>query len=84
MAVHVELRTPISVHGAELRSVTIREPKVRDIEYMEKTAGKGDYERSVVLVATLCGLDLDAVREMSAIDFRRVSDTIGKMLEGNG
>lgn len=84
--VSVDLKVPISVSGAEVRSVTLRVPRVRDLEYAE-TASKAKMDTVAYqthLLASVSGLPLDAVRDLSADDFIPLIEHVSKMISGNG
>lgn len=85
MTVSVDLKSPISVSGAEVRSVTLRVPRVRDLEYAE-TVSKAKMDSIAYqthLLASVTGLPLDAVRELSADDFIPLIERVTKMITGN-
>ncbi|MBK1690970.1 phage tail assembly protein [Ectothiorhodospira mobilis] len=75
----IKLEHPITADGQEVQSLKLRRPKVRDLEVME-AAGDRDIARSVSLIANLAEVSPDALRELDAGDFMRVSETVAGFL----
>jgi len=68
----VELDFPIkSKTGEEIKSVTMRRPKVKDMITAEKI-GSDESERTVKLIVMLTGLAPDDVNEMYFSDFNKL------------
>mgnify|MGYP003607430467 CR=1 FL=1 len=77
----VTLREPIEINGAKIGVLTLRRPKVRDLEAIDKIAG--ETAKTVALIANLSELPPEAVRELDAADFAAASKAVAEML-GNG
>ncbi len=74
----IELKHPITVDGREVAQLSLRRPKVRDLERMDKTAG--DTAKAVALIADLAEISPDQVREVDAKDFVALSEAVADFL----
>lgn len=74
----IKLKHPITADGVELKEITLRRPKVRDLERMDKVSG--EIAKAVTLVADLAELSPDQVRELDAEDFTAVAEVLGDFL----
>ena len=74
----ITLKHPITVDGREVAQFTLRRPKVRDLERMDKVSG--EIAKAVTLVADLAELSPDQVRELDAEDFTAVAEVLGDFL----
>ena len=74
----ITLKHPITVDGREVAVLTLRRPKVRDLERMDKVSG--EIAKAVTLVADLAELSPDQVRELDAEDFTAVAEALGDFL----
>ena len=74
----IKLKHPITVDGREVAQLTLRRPKVRDLERMDKVSG--EIAKAVTLVADLAELSPDQVRELDAEDFTAVAEALGDFL----
>jgi len=77
----IALREPIEINGAKIGVLTLRRPKVRDLEAIDKIAG--ETAKTVALIANLSELPPETVRELDAADFAAASKVVADML-GNG
>lgn len=73
------LKHPIDVNGASVSVVSLRRPKVRDLEVMERV-GAGAMARSVALLVNLCELPPDAIRDLDGEDFNALDEVVMGML----
>ena len=74
----IKLKHPITVDGREVAQLTLRRPKVRDLERMDKVSG--EMAKAVTLAADLAELSPDQVRELDAEDFTAVAEALGDFL----
>lgn len=74
----IKLKHPITVDGREVAELTLRRPKVRDLERMDKVSG--EMAKAVAMVADLTELTPDQVREIDAGDFTAVAEALGDFL----
>lgn len=81
MSVQITLREPVEINGAKIGVLTLRRPKVRDLEAVDKISGEA--ARAVALIANLAEWTPDQVRELDAADFVAASEVVAEML-GNG
>jgi len=72
---------PFTADGKTLTEVSIRRPKVKDIRSVDKVKGDGDLQQGIVTVALLTGLSVEALDDMDAGDFARVSEVVGSFFE---
>lgn len=78
--VQFELRRPVAANGgADVKTVTLREPTVADVERAD-AAGTGGHGKMIRLLADLAELAPDDIRKLSAADYRDMSDTVSCFL----
>ena len=77
----ITLREPIEINGATVGYITLRRPKVRDLEAIDKI--QGETAKTVALIANLAELSPETVRDLDAADFAAASKAVADML-GNG
>jgi hypothetical protein len=73
----LKLDHPFTADGKMLTEVSIRRPKVKDIRSVDKVKGEGDLQQGIVTVSLLTGLSVEALDDMDAGDFARVSEVVG-------
>ena len=78
MSEKIRLNHPITVDGQLIEEVSLRRPKVRDIEKAEKI--KNDFQKSVAMIADLTSLSPDEVREMDTEDFTAIGNMVGEFM----
>jgi len=71
MSQTIELKYPIDVNGAEVKSVSVRRMTVGDLEIANLE--KNEFAKSIRMVATLTDLAPDDVRKMDSSDFMKMS-----------
>ena len=76
----ITLKHPITVDGREVAELTLRRPKVRDLERMDKVSG--EMAKAVTMVADLAEISPDQVREIDGEDFIAVSEVLADFLAG--
>ena len=81
MNTQIELKPPLTLHGATLGVISLRRPKVRDLEAMERQGDK-DIAKSINLLASLSEQTPDTLRELDAEDFMALSAVIAGFLGG--
>ncbi len=74
----IKLKYPVTVDGAEISQITLRRPKIRDLESMDKVAG--EMKKVVMLIASLAEMAPDQVRELDAEDLGSIAETLGDFL----
>jgi len=79
----VDLEFPIQAGDRTIKSVIVRRPNITDLRAIDKArvkAGDSEMEQGIVMAAVLCGIPLDAIGEMDASDFARISEVIAGFL----
>ena len=66
--------------GDELKEVTLRAPTVRDRLARAKDRRDND-EADAVMLATLCGLDLNSIIDMQQADYSRVEEAFNELVK---
>lgn len=74
----IKLKHPITADGREVVELTLRRPKVRDLERMDKVSG--EMAKAVTLIADLAEISPDQVRELDAGDFAAAAEALGDFL----
>ncbi|RPE72545.1 tail assembly chaperone E/41/14-like protein [Tibeticola sediminis] len=77
----ITLREPVEINGAQIGVLSLRRPKVRDLEAIDKV--QGETAKTVMLIANLAEWTPEQVRELDAADFAAASKAVAEML-GNG
>ena len=74
----LQLLFPITVEDREVSEVTITRPKVKDLKAMDAAlVGITDkLDQGIVMVSVLTGLPTEAVEELDADDFTRLSEEV--------
>lgn len=78
----IQLNYPVTINGVETDQLTIRRPKVRDIKLMDKH--KGDISKSIGLLSALCEVPPEAIEELDAEDFAKVSARVAGFMPSPG
>jgi hypothetical protein len=74
----LQLLFPITIVDREVSEVTITRPKVKDLKAMEAALDgiKDKLDQGIVMVSVLTGLPPEAVEELDAEDFTRLSEEV--------
>jgi hypothetical protein len=75
-----QLTSPITVEGNTVSELTIREPKLFELEFAEKTAGKGNYELMRHLISAVSSKDSSVIRNLGARDYRAIAAFLSSFL----
>lgn len=79
-SVTISLRAGVSIDGARVRALTMREPTVDDQLTAEKVKGS-PAEREVTLFANLCEVAPGDIRGMSMRDYGRLQEAYRGFLD---
>lgn len=71
--VTIELSYPITIDGTEVRSLSIRRPKVSDILYISQSP-KSDTEKEVELLSNLCEITQDNMGDLDITDYVKLQE----------
>ena len=69
----IKLSHPVVSDGTELRVLSLRRPKVRDVLLAAKIGGT-DEEKEIRVLANLCEVAPDVVEELDMADYKRLQD----------
>lgn len=75
MSTTINLKHPIQLEGRELKSITLRRPKVADI-LRAKKASEDDAEQEVATVAALAGIPPAAVEDLDLADYKVIQKAL--------
>lgn len=80
MTDRVTLVQPLKVGDATITEVTIRRPKVKDLRVLEdaRKPGGSEIDQGIAMAAVLCGLPIEAMDDMDAVDFATISEFIAR------
>lgn len=70
--VEITLAKPVTIDGAERKSLRMREPTVRDMEDAQKAAGDNAAANEIQLFANLMEVSADDVRALTMRNYKRV------------
>ncbi len=76
----LKLDHPFTADGKTLTEVLIRRPKVKDIRSIDIVRDQGDLQQGLTMASLLTGLGFEALDEMDAGDFARVSEVVMSFL----
>lgn len=79
----IKLSHPVVSGGTELRVLTLRRPKVRDVLLAAKIGGS-DEEKEVRMFANLCEVAPDVVEELDMADYKKLQDGYRGFFEEEG
>lgn len=74
----ITLKHPIEVGGAPVSTLTLRRPKVADLERTDKA--EGPVAKSVILLSDLAELSPEEVRSINASDYGQVMGAVEDFL----
>ena len=77
----VTLSKPVTVSGQTYTTLTLREPKARDL--LAGDAVQGETRKSYALMASLCDVELAVIEELALPDLQAVSEAFAAAM-GNG
>jgi hypothetical protein len=75
----ITLDYPVTMNGEEVKELTIRRPRVRDVQVVESMK-KDEFEKTVALIANLSQRTADEIRDLDMSDFRKISDVVNGFL----
>lgn len=77
----INLSKPITVSGQTYTTLTLREPKARDLLAGDHV--QGETRKSYALMASLCDTELAVIEELSLPDLQAISEAFAAVM-GNG
>lgn len=78
----LELKHPFEFEGEQIRAISIRRPKLRDMKRAHKV--KDDLEKSITMLADLAEVSPKLLEEMDTEDFTRACDVLGEFMGVSG
>ncbi len=74
----LRLHYPVTVEDREISEVTITRPKVKDLKAMDAALVgiKDKLDQGIVMVSVLTGLPPEAIEELDAEDFTKLSEEV--------
>lgn len=75
----IKLEEPIKIDGVEVKEISLRKPKVRDLI----AAGKktiSDAEREVVLIANLAEVSIETIQDLDLRDYMKIQKWLQNFL----
>ena len=79
----IKLLHPVLSDGTELRVLSLRRPKVRDLLLAAKL-GDTDEEREVRMFANLCEVPPETIEELDVADYRALQEEYRAFFEKDG
>lgn len=76
--VSVPLLVPVTVDGNTISSLEFREAEVGDL--IEAAECKNEIERIAVMMASVTGVSLAAIKKIKARDLKNIMNRVGNML----
>lgn len=74
----IKLNTPITDAGKTYTELTFREAKVGDLVLAD--AVQGEVAKMLAILAGMSGTSLNAMRELSMADFKRISGEVAHLM----
>lgn len=75
----IELKHPVTVAGSEIKTLSMRRPKVKDQLAADKHGG-GNAEKEIRLFANLCEVEPSVIEELDLADYRQVQEAYSGFL----
>ena len=75
----IQLEEPIKIDGVEVKEISLRKPKVRDLI----AAGKkniSDAEREVTLIANLAEVSIETIQDLDLRDYMKIQKWLQNFL----
>lgn len=69
----IKLEYPITINGQEVKTITIRRPKVKDQTRALKLKGS-DAEQEIKMFSDLCMITVDAMEELDLKDYMQIRE----------
>lgn len=76
----IALKRGAKIDGTQVKALRMREPKVSDQLATEAAKGS-DAEREITLFANLCEQSVDAIKDLSLADYRRLQEAYRLFLD---
>lgn len=73
--VTIELDYPVTIDGTEVRALQMRRMKVIDQMNVD-SGGKNDVEKEIALIANLCEISPDDVKELDMMDYSKLQSQL--------
>lgn len=70
----IKLEYPVSVDGAEVNSLSLRRPTVRDMLAADKAAGS-EAEKEIRMFSNLCEVTPSVIESLDLADYTRLQET---------
>jgi hypothetical protein len=75
----ITLHHPVTVDGQQIKTLTLRRPKVKDQLAADKGAG-GNADKEVRLFANLCEVAPKVIEELDLADYRQIQEAYSGFL----
>ncbi|SFI59351.1 phage tail assembly protein [Aerobium aerolatum] len=75
----IQLKTPIEHNGTTYTELTFREATTGDVATAEAVGG-GDFMQTLAIVASITGVPLPAIRQISMREFKRLAEEVKDLL----
>jgi hypothetical protein len=76
----ITLSKPITISGAQVTEIIMREPNVADQLAMDKTSGS-EAEKEITMMANLCMISKDDIKQLKLRDYKRVQTAFGLFID---
>ena len=77
-ATKITLTYPIKDGSTEIKEISLRRPKVRDLMVMDEV--DGSLEKSVRMIAQLSDLPVSVIEDLDAADFSKAAEVVEAFL----
>ncbi len=75
-SVTIKLDFPVKLADRELKEITMRRPKMKDMVKHKINSADVDIETGVSFTADLCGLNVEDMGEFDTVDFQKTQEEI--------
>lgn len=79
-SVKLKLSRSYDLDGVKKSTLTMREPKVKDVKLAEKSCAGDEAEKDITLMANLCDVPVEFIDELYFKDFKIVRDQLKTFL----
>ena len=74
----IKLATPIKIDGVEVKVLTMRKPKVRDMLAVDNIPGQA--KKEITLMANLCEVTTTDIEDLDMDDYEQLQETYQSFL----
>lgn len=80
MDIKIKFDPPLKFTGGEIREVSMREPKVKDMKAIDAIDG-GDLEKEITMISRLTGINIEDLDTLGIKNYKKLQDKYASFFE---